>query len=97
MESIITPATHTPDQLDHRLGWFVGQVLRALGYMHITTTREAQINVEFASQLESLGLWHWSIFVLLHLHGIDRTDDGEATIRKAAVCQGIVLLTSIEL
>ena len=96
MESIITPATHTPDQLDHRLGWFVGQFLRTIGYMHISTTREAQIHIEFASQLESLGLWDWSIYVLLHLHGTEQGDDGDAKIRKKHVCQGNALLTLIK-
>jgi nuclear pore complex protein Nup98-Nup96 len=34
--------------------------------------RQDQLNASFSSQLESLGLWHWSVFVLLHID-----DDGE--------------------
>lgn len=67
IESIVTPATHTPDQLDHRLGWFIGQNLRSLGYRHLSDAKRDQHHAEFASQLESVGLWHWSIFVLQHL------------------------------
>ena len=93
MESIITPATHTKDQLDHRLGWFVEQALRTLGYRHLSLTREMQLHVEFASQLESLGLWHWSVFILLHLRGGDTDSSGNAAIRKAAVCKGMFLGT----
>ena len=88
IESIVTPATHTHDQVDYRLGWFVSQVLITLGYRHLSATRRVQIHTEFASQLESLGLWHWSVFVLLHLHGPDRHDRKETAIRKASVCQG---------
>ena len=85
----MTPATHTHDQLDHRLGWFVGQVLRTLGYRHLSNTREVQLTIEFASQLESLGLWHWSVFILLHLNEPDVHDKKDAAIRKASVCKGM--------
>ena len=89
LEKIITPATHTYDQLDHRLGWFVVRVLRTLGYTHLYPQKESQIHVEFASQLESMGLWQWSVFVLLHL----RSEKNGAAIRKTAVCQGVSKLT----
>ena len=29
--------------------------------------KREMLHMDFASQLESMGLWHWSIFVLLHL------------------------------
>ena len=67
LESIVTPTTHTPDQLDHRQGWFVAQVLRSLGYRHMTEEKRDRHHAEFASQLASLGMWHWSVFVLMHL------------------------------
>ena len=87
LENIITPATHTGDQLDHRLGWFVGQVLRTLGYRHLLNTRDEQLHMEFASQLESMGLWHWSVFVLLHLNGASEYNKEDTASRKASVCQ----------
>lgn len=43
------------------------QVLNSLGYSHLSPLSAAIIHSGFASQLESHGLWHWSIFVLLHL------------------------------
>ena len=29
--------------------------------------KREMLHMDFAAQLESMGLWHWSIFVLLHL------------------------------
>jgi nuclear pore complex protein Nup98-Nup96 len=77
LERIVTPVTHTPDHLDHRLGWLVAQVLRSLGYRHLSEEKRDRHHAEFASQLESLGMWHWSVFVLLHL--------SDATQRRACV------------
>jgi nuclear pore complex protein Nup98-Nup96 len=67
LERIVAPVTHTPDHLDQRLGWFVAQVLRSLGYRHLSEEKRDRLNSEFSAQLESLGMWHWSVFVLLHL------------------------------
>jgi nuclear pore complex protein Nup98-Nup96 len=33
----------------------------------MTETRRQAHHVDFSAQLEAMGLWHWSIFVLLHL------------------------------
>lgn len=35
---------------------------------------ETQLHVSFASQLENYGLWHWSIFVLLHIKNKDKRE-----------------------
>lgn len=43
------------------------QTLEALGYHHCTPLAEAQLNVDFASQLENQGLWQWAIFVQLFI------------------------------
>lgn len=43
------------------------QVLNSLDYAHLSLLSESIIHSGFASQLENAGLWHWSIFVLLHL------------------------------
>ena len=72
LESIVTPVTHTPDHLDHRLGWFVAQTLRSLGYRHLSDEKRDRHHAEFATQLEALGLWHWAVFVLLHLRDADQ-------------------------
>lgn len=67
MEKLLNPATHTADFMDFRLSWLLLQTLKSIGYQHCSEQSEAQLHVSFASQLENYGLWHWSIFVLLHI------------------------------
>ncbi|XP_068154231.1 LOW QUALITY PROTEIN: nuclear pore complex protein Nup98-Nup96 [Drosophila tropicalis] len=67
MEATLNPITHTADPMDFRLSWLVLQTLMALGYRHCSELSESRLHVEFASQLENEGLWHWGVFVLLHI------------------------------
>lgn len=67
LEKLLNPATYTADFMDFRLSWLLLQVLKSIGYQHCSEQAEAQLHVSFASQLENYGLWHWSIFVLLHI------------------------------
>lgn len=67
LEKLLNPATHTSDFMDFRLSWLLLQVFKSIGYQHCAEQSEAQLHVSFASQLENYGLWHWSIFVLLHI------------------------------
>lgn len=47
--------------------WLMQQVLLALGYSHLSEHVATLTHVNFATQLEAHGLWHWAIFVMLHL------------------------------
>lgn len=67
LESLLNPATHSSDPMDFRQSWLLLQALEAIGYHHCSTLSKCQLHVSFASQLENFGLWHWSIFVLLHI------------------------------
>ncbi|KAJ6638700.1 Nuclear pore complex protein Nup98-Nup96 [Pseudolycoriella hygida] len=67
METILNPSTYTADQMDFRLSWLLLETLSAIGYHHCSELSAAQLHVSFASQLENHDLWHWSIFVLLHI------------------------------
>ncbi|KAK3910390.1 Nuclear pore complex protein Nup98-Nup96 [Frankliniella fusca] len=67
LEQLLNPATHTDDPQDYRLSWCLMQVLHSIDYAHLSPLSEAIIHSGFASQLENNGLWHWAIFVLLHL------------------------------
>lgn len=53
------------------------QVLLALGYSHLSEHVATLTHINFATQLEAHGLWHWAIFVMLHI-----SDAGK---RKTAV------------
>ncbi|CAB4060426.1 NUP98 [Lepeophtheirus salmonis] len=85
LESLLSPITHSKDPLDFRLSWFINQALISLGYKHLNTIRQDDLTASFASQLENLSLWEWSVFVLLHLsHGPKRE-----SLIKDVICRGI--------
>ncbi len=79
LEVALDPFTHTRDPLDFRLSWFLAQVLHSLGYVHMADHKRDELHAAFASQLESLGLWHWAVFALLHL--------SDPFVRKAKVSE----------
>ncbi|XP_043928758.1 nuclear pore complex protein Nup98-Nup96 [Protopterus annectens] len=67
LQQLLDPSTITPDPLDYRLSWHLWMVLQALNYSHLSLQRQGLLHTSYASQLESVGLWEWSIFVLLHI------------------------------
>ncbi len=79
---VLAPTTHTAYQLDYRLSWHVLQALQALGYSHISEQDLNHLHVSFASQLEGLGLWHWAVFVLLHIQDDCRWDSFGVSFTK---------------
>ncbi|XP_052889086.1 nuclear pore complex protein Nup98-Nup96 [Anopheles moucheti] len=68
LEPLLNPASHTADPTDYRLSWLLLQVLETLGYYHCSEFYRSKIHVEFASQLESHGLWQWAVYVLMQLN-----------------------------
>ena len=67
LSSLLNPATITPDPLDYRISWHLQQILQSLHYKHLTEYQHAALCSSFAAQLETVGLWHWALFVLLHI------------------------------
>jgi nuclear pore complex protein Nup98-Nup96 len=41
--------------------------LVSLNYKYISKESLENLHISFASQLQTIGLWHWSIFVLMHI------------------------------
>ncbi|XP_032457779.1 nuclear pore complex protein Nup98-Nup96 isoform X2 [Nasonia vitripennis] len=66
LEIILNPQTYTCDPFDYRLSWLLQQTLSGLGYLHLSEYATYLTHANFAAQLESLNLWHWSVFVVLH-------------------------------
>ncbi|KAG8180121.1 hypothetical protein JTE90_012136 [Oedothorax gibbosus] len=64
-DMLLMPETYSPDHLDYRLSWLLHLALSSVGY-HIPDDIANTLHMNFASQLESLGLWEWAIFVLLY-------------------------------
>lgn len=67
LEPLLNPASYTNDHLDYRLSWFLMRVLCSVGYSHVSDLAACIVHSSFASQLEAEGLWHWAVFVLLHI------------------------------
>lgn len=73
LRNILNPRTNNPDCLDYRLSWFLMQNLKQFGLLPESELEE-DLTVGFAGQLESMGLFHWAIYVLRTLpHGDDST------------------------
>lgn len=77
LEELLNPMTHTSDPLDYRLTWLLQQTIIGLGYSHLSDHVSSMTHTNFSSQLEAANLWHWSIFVVLHLN--------DSSIRKKAI------------
>ncbi|KYQ46936.1 Nuclear pore complex protein Nup98-Nup96, partial [Trachymyrmex zeteki] len=69
---LLNPLSYTANPLDYRLSWLMQQTLVALGYTHLSDHVAALTHTNFATQLEAHGLWHWAIFVVLHLRDSSR-------------------------
>ncbi|XP_032667417.1 nuclear pore complex protein Nup98-Nup96 isoform X2 [Odontomachus brunneus] len=74
---LLNPLSYTANPLDYRLSWLIQQLVTGLGYTHLADHVFALTHTNFATQLEAHGLWHWAIFVMLHLRDSAR--------RRAAV------------
>ncbi|XP_069129368.1 nuclear pore complex protein Nup98-Nup96-like isoform X2 [Argopecten irradians] len=67
LQPLLNPSSSTSSHLDYRLSWHLHQSLDALGYRHLSSYHRNSIHMNFASQLESLGLWEWAVFAVLHI------------------------------
>uniref|UniRef100_A0A7N6B4P1 Nuclear pore complex protein Nup98-Nup96 n=1 Tax=Anabas testudineus TaxID=64144 RepID=A0A7N6B4P1_ANATE len=67
LQQLLDPLTITWERLDYRLSWHLWGVLQALHYTHLSTSRQGLLHASYAAQLESVGLWHMAVFILLHI------------------------------
>ncbi|KAK2827957.1 hypothetical protein Q5P01_018991 [Channa striata] len=67
LQELLDPLTVTWERLDYRLSWHLWGVLQALHYTHLSSSRQGLLHASYAAQLESAGLWHMAIFILLHI------------------------------
>jgi hypothetical protein len=64
LSDLLPPSKHTNDHLDYRLSWHVYLLL----LNHFSESLQShQLHVNYAFQLELVGLWQWAIYVLMHL------------------------------
>ncbi|XP_034033490.1 nuclear pore complex protein Nup98-Nup96 isoform X2 [Thalassophryne amazonica] len=67
LQQLLDPLTVTWQRLDYRLSWHLWGALQALHYSHLSVSRQGLLHTGYAAQLESAGLWHLAIFILLHI------------------------------
>ncbi|XP_040006276.1 nuclear pore complex protein Nup98-Nup96 isoform X3 [Xiphias gladius] len=67
LQQLLDPLTITWERLDYRVSWHLWGVLQALHYSHLSASRQGLLHASYAAQLESAGLWHMAIFILLHI------------------------------
>jgi len=74
LDKLLTPKTYTNNPLDMHLSWHLQQVLHNLGYTHLKEEKYVLLQHSYAAQLESMGLWHWAVFILMHLNDPQRRE-----------------------
>uniref|UniRef100_A0A8C2XMT0 Nuclear pore complex protein Nup98-Nup96 n=1 Tax=Cyclopterus lumpus TaxID=8103 RepID=A0A8C2XMT0_CYCLU len=67
LQQLLDPLAVTWQRLDYRLSWHLWGVLQALHYGHLSAARQGLLHTSYAAQLESAGLWHMAVFILLHI------------------------------
>ncbi|KFM59064.1 Nuclear pore complex protein Nup98-Nup96, partial [Stegodyphus mimosarum] len=65
LDQLLMPETYSEDHLDYRLSWLLQLSLSSIGY-NISSDLMCTLHMNFASQLESISMWPWAVFVLLH-------------------------------
>lgn len=74
LEKLLCPKTYTSAPLDYHLSWHIHEVLNALGYEHLSEDKHYLLQHSYAAELELMGLWHWSVFILMHLRDDSRRE-----------------------
>uniref|UniRef100_A0A672GDI3 Nuclear pore complex protein Nup98-Nup96 n=1 Tax=Salarias fasciatus TaxID=181472 RepID=A0A672GDI3_SALFA len=67
LQQLLDPLSVTWRRLDYRLSWHLWGVLQALHYQHLGASRQGLLHASYAAQLESAGLWHLAVLILLHI------------------------------
>lgn len=79
LETLLHPANYTSDLMDYRLSFLLLQILDTLGYRHLSESCRLNIYTSLAEQLETNGLWEWSVWLMLHI--VDK-DHREVAIQQ---------------
>ncbi|EFA76616.1 putative nucleoporin 98 [Heterostelium album PN500] len=68
-DNIFYPENVTTDIIDYSLSWCLFSILQALPQLNKQPDINNQplLHCSFAAQLERLGLWQWSVYVLSHI------------------------------
>ena len=74
LADIISPLNHNSNQMDYRLSWHLAMALVSLNKQAISRGCLETLHESYALQLQTIGLWHWSIFILMHINDDSRRE-----------------------
>ena len=63
---LLNPYSYQPSDLEFSLCWLLQDLLFDAGVLQGYLPPHHRIHLQFSTQLESAGLWHWAIYVALH-------------------------------
>ncbi|CAF1295275.1 unnamed protein product, partial [Adineta ricciae] len=72
LDNVFDVNSYTDNAFDYQLSWMLYITLQSLGSIPLSVENDTCLHVSFARQLENLGYWQLSVFVLLHI--IDSTN-----------------------
>ncbi|RVD80932.1 uncharacterized protein DFL_008816 [Arthrobotrys flagrans] len=105
LERVLSPRSYSPNPCDFRLAWQLRMMLAEKqvrdftedtmmlvddGETKTSSVAAEKLTLDFASQLESEGQWHWAVFVLMHLS----TPESRAFTIKEMLAKHVGDLTS---
>eukprot|EP01126_Amoeba_proteus_P054877 TRINITY_DN6773_c0_g2_i7.p1 TRINITY_DN6773_c0_g2~~TRINITY_DN6773_c0_g2_i7.p1 ORF type:complete len:872 (+),score=187.74 TRINITY_DN6773_c0_g2_i7:586-3201(+) len=96
LSKIFEPCTWTEFQLDYRLGWHLYSVLTALNLVPNDDVIGHEITMNYAHELESLGLWEWAIYLILNLP-LDQNSNYNQNLVKDVLARNMFVSTQDEL
>lgn len=90
LSDILSTNSYTNNPLDVRLAWHLWHALHSLEYRHLDEMFVERLHLSYASLLEGLGLYHWSIFVLSHVENEKRRESyiKEVLLRHGTLGKG---------
>ncbi|UJR23692.1 hypothetical protein I4U23_026674 [Adineta vaga] len=68
IDNVFDVNSYTDNAFDYQLSWILYITLQSLGSRPLLIENDTCLHVNFAQQLEHLGHWQLSIFVLLHIN-----------------------------
>eukprot|EP00808_Paulinella_micropora_P014320 g39527.t1 len=93
LAALLSPLAISPSALDHSTPWHLMVLL--LHYLPQTHIRESpflsQVFLDFAAQLELLGLWHWAVYVLQATRFLPQSSSARALFANGRDRDALVL------
>lgn len=75
---LFEPKSAVPHPLDHSFGWMVHSLLASkFSVINGNPHKISALAVNFAEQLEVLGLWEWAIYVLMTIPNFEQSKEVE--------------------